>query len=346
MKPSELPPDLIYLTDDKPGITRKKYGRGFAYYHPETGHIRDDKDLLRIKNLVIPPAWGEVWIAPIENAHLQATGRDTLNRKQYRYHDLWNEYSTSRKYKHLAEFGLTLPLIRKRYTQHLRREEWDYKKVAALAVAVMDTLKMRVGSNYYSRVNHSYGLTTLRRKHLNLQEDKLNLKYVGKTGKERRLSLENKKLVRLIKECSELPGYELFRFQTQDGMKQLKSEDFNEYLRLISENDSISAKDFRTWGANVLCLKKAPQAKEMAENSRKKLDNILIKLVAKELGHTVNTCKTSYLNPNVLQYAINNDTQKEAHKKIRGDLKETEALLMELLENNLDKKPILKTETE
>jgi len=333
MNSKDLPPTLIYLTDEKPGITRKKYGRGFAYYHPKTGHIKEGEDLIRIKNLVIPPAWKDVWIAPIDNAHLQATGRDTLKRKQYRYHDLWSEYSTFKKYEHLAEFGQKLPIIRKRYTEHLKRDDWDYKKVAALAAAVMDTLNLRVGSNYYSRKNQTYGLTTLRRKHLNLKEDELKLDYIGKTGKERKLSLENEKLIRLIKECSELPGYELFRFQTNEGMRQLKSEDFNEYLRLISQDDSISAKDFRTWGANVLCLEKAKDAKEAAKDSKKKMENILVSMVANELGHTLNTCRTSYLNPDVLDFATTHEIEL-TDKENQGNFSNAEALLMQILEKS------------
>lgn len=326
-----LPPDLIHLTDEKPGITRRKYGRGFAYYHPSTGHISAKKELERIRSLVIPPAWENVWIAPIHNSHLQATGRDGRKRKQYRYHQSWLKFSTTEKYNRLVDFGEALPTIRKRYTADLQREKWDLEKTAALAVAVMDSLHLRVGNNYYSQRNHTYGLTTLRRKHLNLKEDALELSFVGKTGKERQLNLENKKLIRLVKECSDLPGYEIFRYKANGSFKPLKSEDFNSYLRDIAGDESVSAKDFRTWGANVLCLEKAEEAKRIAEHSRKKTDTILVKMIAKEMGHTVSTCKSSYLHPDVLTYALSHSLpcwEGTSEKEVTQDV---ESLLITIL---------------
>jgi DNA topoisomerase-1 len=298
----EFPPDLVYLTDESLGIRREKSGRGFSYLHPSGNIIRDPNELERIETLVIPPAWEEVWIAPIQNAHLQATGRDEKQRKQYRYHDLWTKFAQKQKFNHLLEFGELLPKIRQTCKIDLKREEWDFKKVAALAVTVMDSLHLRIGNKFYSKTNHTYGLTTLRRKHLNLDEEALELSFIGKTGRERTLKLEDKKLIQMVKRCSDLPGYEIFRYRENSEMKPLLSEDFNNYLRAIAEDDAVSAKDFRTWGANVLCIEKAMEAKEKSKKSRKKLENILVSMVAKEMGHTVATCKKSYIHPEVLKH--------------------------------------------
>ncbi len=301
----DLPPDLVYLTDETLGIRRRKYGRGFSYLNPKGELIRDESELSRIKMLAVPPAWSEVWISPLPNGHLQATGRDEKQRKQYRYHELWTSFAQRQKFHHLWEFGQLLPRIRAVCESDLRRPTWDFQKVAALAVSVMDSLHLRVGSRFYSKTNHTYGLTTLRRKHIHLCENELELSFTGKTGKERKLILDDKRLVRLIKECSDLPGYEIFRYRDKDVRKPLRSQDFNEYLREISKNDEVSAKDFRTWGANVLCLQKADEAFELSKTSRKKIENILAGLVAKEMGHTLSICKSSYLHPKVLEYALN-----------------------------------------
>jgi DNA topoisomerase-1 len=331
---SRTPPGLIYTSDDQPGITRKKYGNGFAYYYPDGGHIKMDKLLRRIQRIVIPPAWKNVWISPRENSHLQATGRDSRNRKQYRYHKLWIEFSKAQKYHQLIEFAHALPDVRKKYSADLKRSKWDYKKVAALAVAIMDSLHLRIGSAYYSEVNHTFGLTTLRRRHLDLNEDSLELSFIGKTGRERSLRLEDNKLIRLIKECSDLPGYEVFRYKKQSEICQLKSQDFNQYLRNISNTEGISAKDFRTWGANVLCLEKAEAAKKAAKNSRKTLENSLVKMVAKEMGHTIGTCKSSYLHPTVLKFAVEASIPQNHKAHILSGLDENENMLLSILQSS------------
>ncbi|MCZ4407439.1 DNA topoisomerase IB [Cryomorphaceae bacterium 1068] len=334
MANTNVPPGLIYTSDDQPGITRKKHGKGFAYYYPNGEHIKKGKHLKRIQRIVIPPAWKNVWISPLENAHLQATGRDERKRKQYRYHELWIEFSKAQKYHQLIEFARALPDIRKRYSLDLQRSEWDYKKVAALAVAIMDSLHLRIGNSYYSKENHTFGLTTLRRKHLNLKEDSLKLSFTGKTGRERNLKLEDNKLIRLIKECSDLPGYEVFRYKKRGEICHLKSEDFNQYLRKTSNSEGISAKDFRTWGANVLCLEKAEAAKEAAENSRKTLENTLVKMVAKEMGHTISTCKSSYLHPTVLKFAVEATIPHDDISDILSGLDENENMLLSILQSS------------
>lgn len=323
MSEDELPENLVYVSDATPGITRRKRGRGFAYYTPEGRHIKNPKTLKRIKSLVIPPAWQEVWICRDEYGHIQATGRDARHRKQYRYHPDWEAFSNRHKYDHLLEFADLLPALRSKYRRDLKSAEWDRRKVLALAVALMDELSLRIGNPYYSKQNDSYGLTTLRRKHVDFGGGKAHLSFTGKKGVQRDLELEDKKLTKLLRECSELPGYELFRYHDGERQRTIDSSDFNEYINSVGKGGSyVTSKDFRTWNGTVTCVEYEAEAAAIVEaNPRKKKETTLVQLVADYLGNTVSTCRKYYIHPKVLAYCVEH-TNIEPTSKANGKYKE------------------------
>ncbi|WPR77016.1 DNA topoisomerase IB [Algoriphagus sp. NG3] len=298
---SELPKGLVYIRDTQPGIYRKKQGRGFIYLDKDQHKLSDESQLQRIENLVIPPAWKQVWISPKKNSYLQATGVDEKGRKQYLYHPKWSEYSQKIKYDDLLKFGFYLPKLRERYQKDLRQKSWSKSKVLALATALLDELYLRVGNKHYTDANNTHGLTTLRRKHLKEDGNKLLVNYTAKSGKERSLSLTNKRLIRLLKDCSQLPGYELFRYEQDQKWHTVDSSALNGYIsEKAPEDHYFTAKYFRTWGANCMCIKHAAEVEELCQGTRKKPETTLISLVAKEMGHTVAVCKSSYLHPEIL----------------------------------------------
>lgn len=302
---AELPKGLTYIRDTQPGILRKKRGRGFIFLDKYNKKLSDESHLERIENLVIPPAWKNVWISPKKNSYLQATGIDEKGRKQYLYHPKWSEYSQKIKYDDLLKFGFYLPRLRERYRGDLKQKSWSKTRVLALATALLDELYLRVGNKHYTETNKTHGLTTLRRKHLKEDGNKLLINYTAKSGKDRSVSLTNKRLIRLLKDCSQLPGYELFRYQENGDWHTVDSSELNEYISLdASTGDYYTAKYFRTWGANCLCIKQANGVKQLCEGTRKKPETTLIKLVAEKMGHTVAVCKSSYLHPIILTQCL------------------------------------------
>ncbi len=305
---ADLPRGLVYIHDGVPGFTRKKQGRKFVFFDQNGEKLDNEEDLRRIQSLVLPPAWKEVWISPKSNSHLQATGKDEKGRKQYRYHPKWEKHSQGIKYSQLLSFGLYLPRLRTRYEADLRRKKWSKEKMVALTIALMDESYLRIGNKIYTQTNKSYGLTTLRRKHLHFEKNKLTLDFTGKSGVQRTLEIGNKKLVRLLRECSELPGYELFRYPTADGWKSVNSEDFNHYLNQDNESgEHFTAKYFRTWGANCICLKRRYEVKELCEGTKRKPETTLVKLVSKDMGHTIAVCRSHYLHPDILTHCLGDD---------------------------------------
>ncbi len=299
-----LPPGLVYVSDEEPGISRKRSGKGFSYYLPDNFLIKDRAEKERINKLVIPPAWSDVWICLLPQGFLQVTGRDDKSRKQYKYHPEWTSYSSSEKFLHLIDFGKALPQIRERYEADLRKREWTKEKTLALAVAIMDEGYLRVGNAYYTRINKSFGLTTLRRKHLKIDKEGLHLEYIGKKGVSRKVDIENKRLCKLIQRCSELPGHSLLKYKAGGNLLTISSSDVNAYLRDISDGKNFTAKDFRTWGANALAIKYHRTACErVGENPRLKFETTLVKLVASYLGNTPSVCRSSYLHPKILTSA-------------------------------------------
>jgi len=304
MKKDQIPSSLVHVHDCMPGYRRIKKGAKFVY-QDDQGNLLTDKEILsRIEDLVIPPMWKDVWICKKPHGHIQATGRDTKGRKQYIYHPRWNEYISSQKFDSLLSFARCLPKIREKTEQDLRKKKWEKEKVVALAVRLMDELYLRVGNKYYEEENGTYGLTTLRKKHLKKEKSNLVLKYTAKSGKLRKVNIQDKKLKRLISQCSGLPGYELFRYQSGRKFIPIDSLDINAWLRDVTGMD-ITAKMFRTWGGTVLTVKLEPQARAICtEYPRRKIETTLVRLVAKQLNNTVSVCKNYYIHPVVLEKAV------------------------------------------
>lgn len=339
MEMDSLPTNLNYTNQEKPGILRKKMGKGFIYQFPNGKLVTAERTLSRIAGLVIPPMWEDVWITKDPKGHIQATGHDLKGRKQYIYHRHWAEYRQNSKYQRLKFFGEALPAIRKRAAKDLQLAGWPRNKMLALMVMILDELFIRIGNASYAKNNGTYGLSTLRRKHVFFDERGATFEYKAKSGKYRKVTLEDQELVPLIKECMDLPGYEIFRYfdEKTKCYCNLHSEDVNSYLREITGAE-FSAKDFRTWAGSVLTVSFKKEAeKELAENPRKKLENILVNLVAEKLGNTVTICKTYYIHPTILAAVETKDLEVESKKAakrfnyLKNKLEPEEILALHLL---------------
>ncbi len=289
---------LVYVTDREPGVTRRRRGKGFSYHTPD-GALVSDAERKRIEALVVPPAWGDVWICPRADGHLQATGRDARGRKQYRYHARWAEVRSRVKFNRLVPFGEALPQLRRRVERDLRRRDLGRDTVLALAVRLLDQTLIRIGNPEYAEANDSYGLTTLRDRHVAFDGAEVRFSFVGKSGKEHEVALRDKRLARLVKACRDIPGYTLFQYYTDDGKGAIGSGDVNGWLRETTGED-FTAKDFRTWGGTLLAAK-ALRARGTAEDEaaadRHCAD--VVKEVAAGLGNTVAVSRKYYVHPDV-----------------------------------------------
>jgi DNA topoisomerase-1 len=333
---------LRYVTDDRPGITRKRRGKSFQYFNPDGKPIHDNDEIARIKSLAIPPAWTDVWICPRANGHLQATGRDAKGRKQSRYHPRWREVRDETKYERMKLFGEALPVIRERVEKDLALPGLPREKVLATIVRLLETTFIRVGNVEYAKENHSYGLTTLRNKHVDVEGATVRFNFQGKSGKRHMIDINDRRLARIVKRCLDLPGYELFQYVEDDGsVHAIDSSDVNEYLRSITE-EPFTAKDFRTWAGTVLaCL--ALREFEIFESPTQAKKNLVqaVKTVAEQLGNTPAVCRKCYIHPAVLDSYMTGELVKvldAAEKKIAKNhhsLREEEAQLMFLLERGL-----------
>src|SRR5690349_20557070 len=242
---------LLYVTDGVAGITRRRSGGGWSYYLPGGGLINDAKIRKRLNSLAIPPAWTDVWICPDADGHIQATARDARGRKQYRYHPSYREARDQSKFRHMLEFSEILPLLRERIERDLRGDTLDRNQVLATVIRLLDRTLIRVGNDEYARENKSYGLTTLRRRHVRVSGNSLSFSFRGKSGVEHNVSITDKRLARIIQRCQELPGQEIFQYVDAAGKRQaVTSDDVNERLREITGRD-VTAKDFRTWGGTM-----------------------------------------------------------------------------------------------
>ena len=305
-----LPPDLLpaeaaraarlhYVVDSVPGMTRRRAGKGFAYRDAQRRAIRDAATLARIKALAVPPAWTEVWICADPRGHLQATGRDIRGRKQYRYHPRWRETRDETKYEHMLVFGRALPRIRRRVEQDLRRPGLPREKVLAAVVRLMERTLARVGNPEYARDNNSFGLTTLQNRHVRIAGGRVELDFRAKSGVRHRSVVADRKLARILKNCRDLPGSELFQYLDDAGERRsIDSGDVNDYLREISGAD-ITAKDFRTWAATNLAL--LALAKCVAEPPTKKAVVDMVRQVAEQLGNTPAVCRKCYIHPAIIE---------------------------------------------
>ncbi|MDF3078241.1 MAG: topoisomerase [Sphingobacteriaceae bacterium] len=294
--------NLVYASDSMPGIRRERGEDGFVYFKSKGKQVSDEKTLLRIRKMVLPPAWENVWIAPKANAHLQATGVDQAGRKQYRYHTAWCQSRNESKYYRLLEFGKTLPQIRKHLQKDIRRRELDERKVLAISVSLMQKTLIRVGNESYKQLYGSYGLSTLRDKHVKVDGSKLKLSFKGKKGVMHDIDLNDSNLARLVKKCRDIPGQELFQYYTESGERRsIDSGMVNRYIKDITCCD-FSAKDFRTWAGTMEALREY-STYEFPENEtkRKKITIAVLDEVASKLGNTRSVCKKYYVFPALVE---------------------------------------------
>ena len=333
---------LRYVTDSGPGITRRRRGKSFQYFDSEGRAVRDKEILGRIKSLVIPPAWNDVWICPRANGHLQATGRDARGRKQSRYHPRWREVRDENKYERMKLFGETLPVIRERVEQDLGLPGLPKEKVLATIVRQLETTFIRIGNEEYAKENKSYGLTTMRNKHVDVEGTTVRFKFKGKSGKQHVIDLNDRRLATIVKKCLDLPGYELFQYIDEEGsLHTVDSSDVNEYLRTITEQ-AFTAKDFRTWAGTVLACLALRECEECETQTQLKKNVVeAIKKVAERLGNTPAVCRKCYVHPTVLETYMTGElvkTLEAAEKKMRKSqhsLRDEEVQLMFLLEARL-----------
>jgi len=286
---------MRYVRDDAPGITRQRAGKDFIYRDTDGAPIRDEETLRRIRALAVPPAWTEVWICPDPRGHLQATGRDARGRKQYRYHPRWRAARDETKYEHMLEFGRALPRIRRRVEQDLSLPGLPREKVLAAVVRLMERTLARVGNPEYARDNGSFGLTTLQNRHVRITRGKVELDFRAKHGIRHRSVITDRKLMRILRNCRDLPGSELFQYLDEGGARHsIDSGDVNDYLREISGAD-ITAKDFRTWAATNLALL-ALATRGDGEPTKKTVVEV-VTCVAEQLSNTPAVCRKCYIHP-------------------------------------------------
>jgi DNA topoisomerase-1 len=290
---------LRYVADSAPGIARLRSGTGFAYRDATGRPIRNRETLARIKALAVPPAWSDVWICADPRGHLQATGRDVRGRKQYRYHPRWRAIRDQTKYEHMLVLGRALPRIRRRVAQDLRRSGLPREKVLAAVVRLMECTLARIGNPEYARDNNSFGLTTLRNRHMRIVGGRVELDFRGKSGVRHRSVVADRTLARILRSCRDLPGSELFQYLDDDGERRsIDSGDVNDYLREISGAE-ITAKDFRTWAATSLAL--LALARRIDEVPTKKAVVEMVQEVAGQLGNTAAVCRKCYIHPALIE---------------------------------------------
>jgi DNA topoisomerase-1 len=330
---------LRYVSDIMPGFTRRKRGSSFVYLDTQGKILKDQKQLQRIRTLVIPPAWTSVWICPLENGHLQATGRDEKGRKQYRYHEDWNQIRNETKFTKMHVFAEKLPEIRKRVQKDLETSGIGRNKVLAAIVKIMEQTMIRIGNEEYAEKNESYGLTTIRNKHAEVHGPKVRFRFKGKSGKLHDVEIEDRRIAQIVRKCQELQGQELFGYIDEDGNAvDVSSNDVNEYLREIT-GENITAKDFRTWGGTVQA---ALAFQELGPHKTKtELKKMMVQAVQRTaacLRNTPSVCRKYYIHPCVFKayesgslFKIHASCQKSKRSKIKGLFAE-EIFALRLLE--------------
>ena len=293
--------DLLYVSDRQPGIARIKKGKGFSYRFKDRV-LKDREQLARILKLVIPPAWTQVWICADERGHIQATGLDLRRRKQYRYHPLWNSLHSETKFHRLYEFGKVLPALRKKIEEDLQAKGLTQEKVLATVVSLMERTFIRVGNYEYEKANGSYGLTTMKNKHVSISGDKMKFSFTGKKGIHHDVTLRNKRLARIVAQCHDLPGQELFEYNAADGSRRsVDSGMVNAYIRAATGGD-FSAKIFRTWAGSLNALQEfrcSGEALGVTEIKRKV--NEVLDSVSSKLGNTRTVCRKYYVHPGLVR---------------------------------------------
>lgn len=339
---------LRYVSDDMPGLRRIPAKTGFLYVSPDGSPLRDKKTLERVRRLAIPPAWQDVWICPVANGHLQATGRDARQRKQYRYHADWRRVRDETKYERTISFGEALPMIRKRITEDIAGAAFTRDKVLATVLYLLQATMIRVGNAEYARTNKSYGLTTLCNRHVQFEGNRLRFSFRGKSGVRHSVTLNDRRLTRLVKQMRDLPGQALFQYLGDDGeLHAVSSSDVNEYLRAITGED-YTAKDFRTWSGTMLAamaLKEYDGFTSEAEARRN--INAALEQVAEKLGNTLAICRKCYVHPAIIDAYLDRSifspaqparpprTESRAH-----GLSSEEKWLISLLQQRMDERTI------
>lgn len=293
---------LDYVSDQVPGISRRRHGKGFSYKRPGGSLIRDRKERARLGALAIPPAWTEVWICPVPDGHIQATGRDDLGRKQYRYHPDWRAIRDEHKYDRMILFARALPGMRLRIEADLKKKGLPREKVLAAVVRLLEISLIRVGNAEYARQNESYGLTTMRDRHVDFSSARVRFEFRGKGGKLHQVDINDARLSTVIRQCRDVPGYELFQYLDEEGNRQdVDSSDVNDYLREIG-GDEFTAKDFRTWAGTIhaaAALLECGPAEDERTGTREV--NEAVKLVAERLGNTPAVSRQCYIHPDVIE---------------------------------------------
>jgi DNA topoisomerase I len=336
---------LRYVYDAMPGITRRRAGRAFSYRDPDGRLIKDRAELARIKRLAIPPAWTDVWICPERKGHLQATGRDARGRKQYRYHPDWRTVRDAAKYDRMLAFARALSRIRARVAEDQARRGLPREKVLATVVRLLEATLIRVGNQEYARENRSYGLTTMRDRHVDFAGAELIFEYRGKGGRRHRISLRDRRLARIVRSCQELPGQHLFQYLDDDGQRQeVDSADVNAYLQEIT-GEPFTAKDFRTWAGTVLASLALSEFESFDSQAAAKR-NVMraIEQVAAQLGNTAAVCRKSYIHPEVVECYLDGSLlellQGRVEQVLREDLaglRSEEAAVLALLQQRLSR---------
>ncbi|MHB8688671.1 MAG: DNA topoisomerase IB [Candidatus Dormibacteraceae bacterium] len=318
---------LVYASDAEPGIRRVRRGQSFAYLKLDGKLVTDAATLDRIHDLAIPPAWKDVWISTRPRGHMQATGRDARGRKQHLYHPKWREVRDADKFARLAGFARALPRIRRRVTRDLGQPGLPLEKVVATIVRLLELTFVRIGNEEYARDNGSFGLTTLRSRHVRVTGSTVRFLFNGKSGREVSVGVTNRRVARVVKRCEELPGQMLFQYIDTDGNRRtVRSDDVNEYLHAAS-GENYTAKDFRTWAATVLAtsaLREAGDFESEIEAKRKVVD--AIDSVARRLGHTRAVCRRAYVYPAVIDSYMDGSLESacslvagKAHRQLRAD---------------------------
>jgi DNA topoisomerase-1 len=331
---------LHYVTDSVPGFSRQRKRNGFRYLDTAGRPLENPAQLARIKSLAIPPAWSDVWICPDAQGHLQATGRDARGRKQYRYHNSWREVRDEAKYERMIGFAMQLPAIRAKLDEDIRRPGLSREKVIATIIHLLDVTMIRIGNEEYAQANKSFGLTTLRNRHVTIEGAAIEFNFKGKSGIAHTIRITEPRLARIVRRMRELPGQELFQYVDSEGARHsIGSADVNDYLKTIT-GENYTAKDFRTWSGTVqtvIALKALGPAETVTE-AKKKIREA-IETAAKKLGNTPTICRKCYVHPAVLEAYASGTWHEFAGKGVNGEKQmlfdREEAFTLELLQQEL-----------
>ena len=330
--PDALPRDLHYVDDTQPGITRRKLRGKFCYFEPSGQRIVDPEEIQRINALAVPPAYTDVWICTDPRGHLQATGRDARGRKQYRYHPRWREVRDTDKYARLRDFGLALPKLRKQLEALLAAPGFSRDKVMATVITLLDATLIRVGNAQYARDNRSYGLTTLRNRHVEINGSAILFQFRGKSGIEHQITVKDRRLARIVKRCQEIPGQNLFQYLDENGERHtITSADVNTYLQTLTGAD-FTAKDYRTWAGSALALAVLRELEWQPESQAKQHVVAMVKEVSRQLGNTPAVCRKCYIHPAVLEGFSLGALAQLPRPRMRKGLRAEEVALAMLLE--------------